>query len=204
VHVALGKPEYFRLSYSFLFKIQLVRESTDDRFELSIGQEKTLGFLIEMMDQHLNTDPFISRILLKTENGWHDFSGATMTIAQLAKQLDGNLVLSFKIETIELIDLDDLSDFSFDLDDFSSSKKRCFGDSCNSIEGSIALFLCGNCKNAIYCSRSCQKSHWEKEHKTKCIQSSFSSSSSSFSSSSSSSSGTGTQGVFREIKTKGF
>ena len=193
IYVALGKPQYFRLSYSFLFKIEMVGEY-NERFEISIEQEKTLGDLTRTVEGRL--DPFLPYIvLLKTENGWYDFSYSTMTIAELAESLGGNLVLSFKTELIKPMDS---GEFSFDLDDFS--KKKCRSEGCDS----IGLFLCGNCKNTLYCSESCQKSHWEKEHKTKCIQSSISNSSSASFSFSSSSSGMGTQGILRDIKTKGF
>jgi MYND finger len=198
IYIALGlnHPEYFRLSYSFLFKIQMVGEF-DERLEISIEQEKTLGDLTRMVEGRL--DPFLPYIiLLKTENGWEDFSYSTMTIAELAKLLGENLVLSFKKELLKPMDWND-SDDPLDLDDSDYfSKKKCRNEGCDS----IGLFLCGNCKNTLYCSESCQKSHWGKEHKTKCIQSSISNSS--FSSSFSSSSGTGTQGIVRGIKTKGF
>lgn len=202
IYTALGNPEYFRLSYSFLFKIQLIKEFTNDTFELSIEQEKTLSDLTEMISKHIEMNPFLPEfILLKTENGWSDFSNSNTTITQLAEQLKNNLVLTFTTQTIhfnEFDELDDLDSFSFDLSSSpSSKKKRCHNEGCDS----IGLFLCGNCKTTIYCSKSCQKSHWGKEHKTKCIQSSISASSTS---SSSSSSGMGTQGRLRGIKTKGF
>jgi AraC-like DNA-binding protein len=201
IYMALGlnHPDYFRLSYSFLFKIQMIGES-NERFEISIEQEKTLGDLTRTVEGRL--DPFLPYIvLLKTEHGWEDFSYSTMTIAELAEQLGENLVLSFKKELINPTDWSDplySGEFSFDLDDFS--KKKCRSEGCDS----IGLFLCGNCKNTLYCSESCQKSHWRKEHKTKCIQSSISNPSSASASFSSSSSGMGTQGILRGIKTKGF
>lgn len=40
-------------------------------------------------------------------------------------------------------------------------------NACKSENLPIGLYLCGRCKNAYYCNRSCQRSHW-RDHKREC------------------------------------
>ena len=71
-------------------------------------------------------------------------------------------------ELIKAIMLDEIDEFIGNpIDEFietpivSSTKNFC------SVCHSPALYRCSSCKTAIYCSETCQKSHW-KSHKPVC------------------------------------
>ncbi len=71
-------------------------------------------------------------------------------------------------ELIKAIMLDEIDEFIGNpIDEFignpivSSTKNVC------SVCRSVALHRCSSCKTAIYCSETCQKSHW-KAHRTMC------------------------------------
>jgi len=63
-------------------------------------------------------------------------------------------------ELIKAIMLDEIDEFIGN-PIVSSTKNVC------SVCRSVALYRCSSCKTAIYCSETCQKSHW-KAHRTMC------------------------------------
>ena len=36
--------------------------------------------------------------------------------------------------------------------------------------GTTGFLQCGKCKTAKYCSRTCQREHWERSHKSECTR----------------------------------
>lgn len=177
------------------------------KVQITVKPDKTIRFIIDYITEKRLGKKFEIMFLRNGLNEWTKGLNDDVTLEKVYETLNNPEVfmLLYDIQPLDYTtpqdsfdDNDDpFKDVFFVLDpppQRGNDNKKC--KTC-SIKSSI-LFLCGGCKETIYCSRYCQKKDWKRNHKSSC------SSSSEGGLPSSSSSTTGTQGMLRGIKTQGL